>query len=180
FIKFSGVDPLLGPEMKSTGEVMGIGREFGEAFAKAQAGAGNSLPTQGLAFVSVRKHDYPAATEVARALAAKGFTLCATRGTARHLVEQGLPVESVNKVTEGRPNIVDMIKNKEIALIINTTTSSHQSRNDSFHIRREALHQRVPYFTTMAGAEAMALALAYLQQPISINRLQDLHKECVA
>ncbi len=180
FIKFSGVDPLLGPEMKSTGEVMGIGREFGEAFAKAQAGAGNSLPTKGLAFVSVRKHDYPATTEVARALAAKGFTLCATRGTARHLEEQGLQVESVNKVTEGRPNIVDMIKNKEIALIINTTTSSHQSRNDSFQIRREALNQRVPYFTTMAGAEAMALALAYLRQPISINRLQDLHKECVA
>ncbi|HQT43987.1 MAG TPA: carbamoyl-phosphate synthase large subunit, partial [Halothiobacillus sp.] len=180
FIKFSGVDPLLGPEMKSTGEVMGIGREFGEAFAKAQAGAGNSLPTKGLAFISVRKHDYPAAAEVALALTAKGFTLCATRGTARHLVGQGLAVESVNKVTEGRPNIVDMIKNKEIALIINTTTSSHQSRNDSFQIRREALHQRVPYFTTMAGAEAMALALAYLLQPISVNRLQDLHKECVA
>jgi carbamoyl-phosphate synthase large subunit len=178
FIKFSGVDPLLGPEMKSTGEVMGIGREFGEAFAKAQAGAGNSLPTSGLAFVSVRKQDYFAAAAVARALSAQGFTLCATRGTARHLAEQGLTVESVNKVTEGRPNIVDMIKNKEITLIINTTTSSNQSRSDSFQIRREALHQRVPYFTTMAGAEAMALALAYLQQPISVNRLQDLHKEC--
>ncbi len=178
FIKFAGVDPLLGPEMKSTGEVMGIGREFGEAFAKAQAGAGNSLPTSGLAFVSVRKQDYFAAAAVARALFAQGFTLCATRGTARHLTEQGLTVESVNKVTEGRPNIVDMIKNKEITLIINTTTSSNQSRSDSFQIRREALHQRVPYFTTMAGAEAMALALAYLQQPISVNRLQDLHKEC--
>uniref|UniRef100_UPI0026127C1E carbamoyl-phosphate synthase large subunit n=1 Tax=Halothiobacillus sp. TaxID=1891311 RepID=UPI0026127C1E len=178
FIKFAGVDPLLGPEMKSTGEVMGIGREFGEAFAKAQAGAGNSLPTSGLAFVSVRKQDYFAAAAVAKALSAQGFSLCATRGTARHLTEQGLTVESVNKVTEGRPNIVDMIKNKEIALIINTTTSSNQSRSDSFQIRREALHQRVPYFTTMAGAEAMALALAYLQQPISVNRLQDLHKEC--
>ena len=178
FIKFAGVDPLLGPEMKSTGEVMGIGREFGEAFAKAQAGAGNSLPTSGLAFVSVRKQDYFAASAVARALSAQGFTLCATRGTARHLTEQGLTVETVNKVTEGRPNIVDMIKNKEITLIINTTTSSNQSRSDSFQIRREALHQRVPYFTTMAGAEAMALALAYLQQPISVNRLQDLHKEC--
>ncbi|OZB73433.1 MAG: carbamoyl phosphate synthase large subunit [Halothiobacillus sp. 14-55-98] len=178
FIKFAGVDPLLGPEMKSTGEVMGIGREFGEAFAKAQAGAGNSLPTSGLAFVSVRKQDYFAAAAVARALSVQGFTLCATRGTARHLTEQGLTVESVNKVTEGRPNIVDMIKNKEITLIINTTTSSNQSRSDSFQIRREALHQRVPYFTTMAGAEAMALALAYLQQPISVNRLQDLHKEC--
>ncbi|MBD3815332.1 MAG: carbamoyl-phosphate synthase large subunit [Halothiobacillus sp.] len=178
FIKFAGVDPLLGPEMKSTGEVMGIGREFGEAFAKAQAGAGNSLPTSGLAFVSVRKQDYFAAAAVARALSAQGFSLCATRGTARHLTEQGLTVEPVNKVTEGRPNIVDMIKNKEITLIINTTTSSNQSRSDSFQIRREALHQRVPYFTTMAGAEAMALALAYLQQPISVNRLQDLHKEC--
>ncbi|MDD3576529.1 MAG: carbamoyl-phosphate synthase large subunit, partial [Halothiobacillus sp.] len=178
FIKFAGVDPLLGPEMKSTGEVMGIGREFGEAFAKAQAGAGNSLPTSGLAFVSVRKQDYFAAAAVAKALSTQGFTLCATRGTARHLAEQGLTVEPVNKVTEGRPNIVDMIKNKEITLIINTTTSSNQSRSDSFQIRREALHQRVPYFTTMAGAEAMALALAYLQQPISVNRLQDLHKEC--
>ena len=179
FIKFAGVDPLLGPEMKSTGEVMGIAREFGEAFAKAQAGAGNSLPLSGLAFISVRKQDYAAALEVARALAAQGFTLCATRGTARHLIEMGLSVQAVNKVTEGRPNIVDMIKNKEIALIINTTTSSQQSRNDSFHIRREALNQRVPYFTTMAGAEALALALAYLTRPITVSRLQDLHQECV-
>jgi len=178
FIKFSGVDPLLGPEMKSTGEVMGIGSEFGEAFAKAQSGAGNSLPTEGLAFISVRKQDYQDAIEVARALATKGFTLCATRGTARHLSEHDLEVQAVNKVTEGRPNIVDMIKNQEIALIVNTTSNSQQSRTDSYQIRREALHQRVPYFTTIAGAEAMALALDYLARETTVNRLQDLHEEC--
>jgi len=177
FIKFAGVDPLLGPEMKSTGEVMGIGREFGEAFAKAQAGAGNSLPTEGKAFISVRKQDYQDAVEVTRALVEKGFSLCATRGTARHLSEYGLEVETVNKVTEGRPNIVDMIKNNEIALIVNTTSNSQQSRKDSYQIRREALHHRVPYFTTIAGAEAMALAMDYLARNTTVNRLQDLHQE---
>ncbi|WP_372591527.1 carbamoyl-phosphate synthase large subunit [Guyparkeria sp.] len=180
FIKFAGVDPLLGPEMKSTGEVMGIGREFGEAFAKAQAGAGNSLPLSGTAFVSVKKGDYKGVESVARALVEWGFTLVATRGTARFLSDRGLSVTQVNKVTEGRPNVVDMIKNKEIALIVNTTSNSQQSRSDSYEIRREALHYRIPYFTTLAGAEAMALALKYLHQPVSVNRLQDLHQECVA
>ncbi|MDG4868192.1 carbamoyl-phosphate synthase large subunit [Guyparkeria sp. 1SP6A2] len=180
FIKFAGVDPLLGPEMKSTGEVMGVGREFGEAFAKAQAGASNSLPLQGTAFVSVRKQDYSAVIPVAKALVEWGFSLVATRGTAKFLDEQGLSVTAVNKVTEGRPNVVDMIKNKDIALIVNTTSNSQQSRSDSYEIRREALHYRIPYFTTLAGAEAMALALKYLHQPVTVNRLQDLHKECVS
>ncbi|MCL7751717.1 carbamoyl-phosphate synthase large subunit [Guyparkeria hydrothermalis] len=180
FIKFAGVDPLLGPEMKSTGEVMGVGREFGEAFAKAQAGASNSLPLSGTAFISVRKQDYKGMLPVAKALVEWGFSLVATRGTARFLDENGLAVTTVNKVTEGRPNVVDMIKNKEIAMIVNTTSNSQQSRSDSYEIRREALHYRIPYFTTLAGAEAMALALKYLHQPVSVNRLQDLHKECVA
>ncbi|MGC9456847.1 MAG: carbamoyl-phosphate synthase large subunit [Halothiobacillaceae bacterium] len=177
FIKFSGVDPLLGPEMKSTGEVMGIGETFGEAFAKAQESASNPLPTRGLAFVSVRKRDYADAVAVARTLVAQGFALCATRGTAAALREGGLEVDVVNKVTEGRPNIVDRIKNREIAMIVNTTSSSRQSRADSYHIRREALNHKVPYFTTIAGAEAMALALDYLKQETVVNRLQELHKE---
>ena len=180
FIKFAGVDPLLGPEMKSTGEVMGVGREFGEAFAKAQAGASNSLPLSGTAFISVRKQDYKGVLPVAKALVEWGFSLVATRGTARFLNENGLAVTTVNKVTEGRPNVVDMIKNKEIAMIVNTTSNSQQSRSDSYEIRREALHYRIPYFTTLAGAEAMALALKTLHQPVSVNRLQDLHQECVA
>ncbi|MFP4251076.1 MAG: carbamoyl-phosphate synthase large subunit [Guyparkeria sp.] len=180
FIKFAGVDPLLGPEMKSTGEVMGVGREFGEAFAKAQAGASNSLPLSGTAFISVRKQDYKGMLPVAKALVEWGFSLVATRGTARFLDENGLAVTTVNKVTEGRPNVVDMIKNKEIAMIVNTTSNSQQSRSDSYEIRREALHYRIPYFTTLAGAEAMALALKYLHQPVAVNRLQDLHQECVA
>lgn len=180
FIKFAGVDPLLGPEMKSTGEVMGVGREFGEAFAKAQAGASNSLPLSGTAFISVRKQDYKGMLPVAKALVEWGFSLVATRGTARFLDENGLAVTMVNKVTEGRPNVVDMIKNREIAMIVNTTSNSQQSRSDSYEIRREALHYRIPYFTTLAGAEAMALALKYLHQPVTVNRLQDLHQECVA
>ncbi|MFW6020466.1 MAG: carbamoyl-phosphate synthase large subunit [Guyparkeria sp.] len=180
FIKFAGVDPLLGPEMKSTGEVMGVGREFGEAFAKAQAGASNSLPLSGTAFISVRKQDYKGMLPVAKALVEWGFSLVATRGTARFLDENGLAVTTVNKVTEGRPNVVDMIKNKDIAMIVNTTSNSQQSRSDSYEIRREALHYRIPYFTTLAGAEAMALALKYLHQPVTVNRLQDLHQECVA
>ncbi|WP_410473734.1 carbamoyl-phosphate synthase large subunit [Guyparkeria sp. TX1] len=179
FIKFAGVDPLLGPEMKSTGEVMGVGREFGEAFAKAQAGASNSLPLSGTAFISVRKQDYKGMLPVAKALVEWGFSLVATRGTARFLDENGLAVTTVNKVTEGRPNVVDMIKNREIAMIVNTTSNSQQSRSDSYEIRREALHYRIPYFTTLAGAEAMALALKYLHQPVTVNRLQDLHQECV-
>jgi carbamoyl-phosphate synthase large subunit len=180
FIKFAGVDPLLGPEMKSTGEVMGVGREFGEAFAKAQAGASNSLPTEGTAFISVRKQDYQGVLTVARALEEWGFSLVATRGTARFLDENGLNVTTVNKVTEGRPNVVDMIKNKDIAMIVNTTSNSQQSRSDSYEIRREALHYRIPYFTTLAGAEAMALALKTLHQPVTVNRLQDLHQECAS
>ena len=177
FIKFAGVDPLLGPEMKSTGEVMGVGATFGEAYAKAQAGAGNQLPTSGRCFISVRQRDYVEIVPVARSLASNGFTLCATRGTAAALRKAGLDVEIVNKVTEGRPNIVDSIKNGEIDMIINTTSSSRQSRADSYHIRREALHHKVAYFTTIAGAEAMALALDYLKQEGDVNRLQDLHKE---
>jgi carbamoyl-phosphate synthase large subunit len=176
FIKFAGVDPILGPEMKSTGEVMGIGRTFGEAFAKAQAGAGTHLPTGGRAFISVRKEDRPAAVGVARDLIAHGFEIVATRGTAASLQEAGVPCSVVNKVIEGRPHIVDMIKNDEIDLIVNTTSGSRQSLADSFSIRREALHHKVAYFTTIAGARATCQALNHLAEEIHVNRLQDLHE----
>ncbi len=177
FIKFAGVDPVLGPEMKSTGEVMGAGASFGEAFAKAQEGAGVRLPMSGRAFISVRKEDYAEAIKVARELGERGFELVGTRGTARALEEAGIACAQVNKVIEGRPNIVDMIKNGEIDLIINTTASNRQALADSFQIRREALHHKIAYFTTMAGAEATCLALKYLQDAGSVHRLQDLHME---
>jgi carbamoyl-phosphate synthase, large subunit len=175
FIKFPGVDPLLGPEMKSTGEVMGIGRSFGEAFAKAQLGAGVNLPPGGRAFVSVRDADKPGAVKVARELVQRGFELLATRGTAAALCMAGVPCTQVNKVLEGRPHIVDMIKNDEVNLVVNTTEGK-QAIRDSYSIRREALHHKVSYTTTLAGARAICFALDYLNSP-EVNRLQDLHRE---
>jgi carbamoyl-phosphate synthase large subunit len=176
FIKFPGVDPLLGPEMKSTGEVMGVGRCFGEAFAKAQLGAGNPLPLAGKAFISVRDADKVKALDIARALQQHGFTLVATRGTAAALRAAGIVCESVHKVGEGRPHIVDRIKNNEIALIINTTEGK-QAIADSYSIRREALLRKVSYTTTIAGARATCLALDYLEDGKQVYCLQDLHKE---
>jgi len=176
FIKFAGVDPVLGPEMKSTGEVMGVGKTFGEAFAKAQAGAGAHLPTSGRAFISVRKEDHAAAVGVARDLVAHGFEIVATRGTAASLMAGGVACGVVNKVIEGRPHIVDMIKNDEVDLIVNTTSGSRQALADSFAIRREALHRKVAYFTTIAGARATCQALSHLADQQDVNRLQDLHK----
>ncbi len=175
FIKFPGVDPILGPEMKSTGEVMGIGRSFGEAYAKAQLGAGVSLPRGGNVFLSVRDADKPAAVEVAKGLIEHGFTIIATRGTAAVLEAAGVECKVINKVLEGRPHIVDAIKNDEIDLIINTTEGK-QAIADSFSIRREALHRKVSYTTTLAGARATVLALGYLDSA-DVSRLQDLHKE---
>ncbi|HES75933.1 MAG TPA: carbamoyl-phosphate synthase large subunit, partial [bacterium] len=177
FIKFAGVDPVLGPEMKSTGEVMGVGKTFGAAFAKAQAGAGSHLPTGGRAFISVRREDHAKAVLVARDLVEHGFNIVATRGTAASLQAAGIACGVVNKVVEGRPHIVDMIKNDEIDLIVNTTSGNRQSLSDSSAIRREALQRKVTYFTTIAGARATCQALSHLSEPLEVNCLQDLHAE---
>jgi carbamoyl-phosphate synthase large subunit len=178
FVKFPGVDPLLGPEMKSTGEVMGVGRSFGEAFAKAQLGAGEKLPRGGKVFVSVRNADKDDAVEVSKELSRQGFTIVATRGTAAAISAAGIACEVVNKVLEGRPHIVDMIKNDQIDLIVNTTEGK-QAIADSYTIRGAALQHKVPYSTTIAHAYATSLALTCIDSP-SVARLQDLHQEQVA
>ncbi|MDY6979442.1 MAG: carbamoyl-phosphate synthase large subunit [Pseudomonadota bacterium] len=178
FIKFPGVDPLLGPEMKSTGEVMGVGRSFGEAFGRAQLGAGVALPAAGTAFVSVRDVDKSAVVEVARDLVELGFNLVATSGTSEVLNEAGVPNQRVNKVNEGRPDIVDMIKNDEINFIVNTTEGK-QAIADSYEIRRQALNHKVGYTTTVAGALATCEALRNLDN-IKVHCLQDLHQEMSA
>jgi len=175
FIKFQGVDPLLGPEMKSTGEVMGIGHTFGEAFAKAQLGAGNAIPVTGTAFLSVRKADRADAVSLARDLVAKGYKLVATRGTAKAIKADGIECDVVNKVMEGRPHVVDMIKNHQIDLIVNTTEGK-QAIADSYTIRRSALQNKIAYSTTLAGARATCMALEYLTTA-SVTSLQDLHQE---
>ncbi|MEE8264194.1 MAG: carbamoyl-phosphate synthase large subunit [Gammaproteobacteria bacterium] len=175
FVKFPGVDPLLGPEMKSTGEVMGIGGSFGEAFAKAQLAAGVNLPHSGNIFISVRDKDKPESKDVARDLLALGFNLYATRGTAKVLQDAGIQCTQVNKVLEGQPHIVDMIKNDEIRMIVNTTEGK-QAIADSYTIRRAALQYKVTYTTTMAGARATIMALKE-SDTNEVNRLQDLHKE---
>ncbi len=175
FIKFQGVDPILGPEMKSTGEVMGVGRSFGEAFAKSQLAASVSLPTGGKAFISVREADKNSVVAIARDLLTLGFELLATRGTQQTLTEAGVPCERVKKVAEGQPHIVDMIKNDEISLIVNTT-EGRQAVADSREIRRAALQHQVNYTTTLAAARATILALN-CEDSVSVNRLQTLHGE---
>ena len=154
FIKFPGADTILGPEMKSTGEVMGVGASFGEAFVKSQMAAGEKLPASGKVFISVRDADKPRTVEIARALSKLGFTLVATRGTAAALTAAGLSVTAVNKVAEGRPHIVDMIKNGEIVLIVNTVEEKRTAVRDSYSIRRAALQGRVTLYTTLSGARA--------------------------
>jgi len=173
FAKFPGVDPILGPEMKSTGEVMGVGDSFAEAFAKAMVGAGETLPTGGCAFISVREDDKPYVVDVARALIDLGFEVVATSGTAKVIAAAGLTVRRVNKVTEGRPHIVDMIKNDEISLVINTT-EGRQSMADSYSIRRNALQHKITSTTTLAGGEAICMALKFGPEK-TVRRLQDLH-----
>jgi carbamoyl-phosphate synthase large subunit len=175
FVKFQGVDPLLGPEMKSTGEVMGVGASFGEAFAKSQQAAGMTLPAGGTAFVSVREADKPQAVALARQLADIGFRIVATRGTAKALKAAGVACEPVNKVLEGQPHIGDMIKNGAIDFIINTT-EGEQAIADSFAIRRSALQHKIAYTTTMAGATAAVMALAETGEE-QVRRLQTLHEE---
>src|SRR5271154_6099045 len=178
FIKFPEADPILGPEMKSTGEVMGTGHTFGEAYAKAQAASGVVLPTHGLCFISVRDRDKPGAVVLAQMLIARGFEIAATGGTALVLEEAGVTCRRVNKVREGRPHVVDMIKNDEVALIVNTTEGK-QAVRESRSIRREAVARKVTYYTTVAGARATCDALDHLGD-IEVNRLQDLHKELLA
>ena len=175
FNKFPGIDPQLGPEMKSTGEVMGVGRSFGEAFAKSQLGASVILPTSGKVFISVRETDKKSVAAVATSLNALGFKLVATDGTARVIQDTGLECERVNKVNEGRPHIVDMITNGEISLIVNTT-EGRKAIADSAAIRSKALQYKVTYTTTIAGAEAMCEALQF-EETNEVNRLQDLHQE---
>ena len=175
FIKFQGVDPILGPEMKSTGEVMGVGRTFGEAFAKSQLAASVSLPVGGKAFISVRDADKQSVIKIAKDLLGLGFSLLATRGTQQTLMEADVPCERVKKVAEGQPHIVDMIKNDEIALIVNTT-EGRQAVADSREIRRAALQHQVNYTTTLAAARATILAL-HCEDSVSVNRLQSLHGE---
>ena len=175
FVKFPGVDPILGPEMKSTGEVMGVGSNFETAFARAQQGAGVDLPTSGNVFISLRDADKGRLVELGREVARRGFNILATRGTARGLKEGDVECELVNKYNEGRPHIVDMIKNEQVALIINTV-DSRQAIADSCEIRRSALQHKVCYSTTMAGALATVRALDHLAIT-SVNRLQDLHNE---
>ena len=178
FGKFPDADPILGPEMKSTGEVMGTGRSFGEAYAKAQSASGEVLPTRGVCLISVRDRDKPGAVNLARLLIARGFTILATHGTADVLEEAGVACRRANKVREGRPHIVDMIKNDEISLIVNTTEGK-QAINESHSIRREAVARRVTYYTTLAGAFATCEAIDHLQE-VEVNRLQDLHMEVEA
>jgi len=179
FIKFPGVDTILGPEMKSTGEVMGVGETFAEAFVKSQLAAGVKLPTSGKVFLSVRNADKPRAVEIARALIELGFSLCATRGTAAHLSEHGIDVTPVNKVMEGRPHIVDMIKNGEVAMIVNTTDERRASIQDSYSIRRSALQGRITYYTTIAGARAACIGMRQMQE-LRAYSVQDLHGRLAA
>jgi|TARA_A100001391_G_scaffold205245_1_gene204441 carbamoyl-phosphate synthase large subunit len=181
FVKFPGVDTILGPEMKSTGEVMGVGESFGEAFVKSQMAAGVTLPKSGVAFISVKAQDKPKAVEVARGLADLGFSIVATRGTAAAIEAAGIPVQVVNKVAEGRPNIVDMVKNNEIALVINTVEERRNAIADSRHIRTVALASRVTFFTTISGARAAVEGLQYLRQGdgLKVYSLQYLHQTLV-
>jgi carbamoyl-phosphate synthase large subunit len=175
FAKFPGVDTLLGPEMKSTGEVMGIDASFGIAFAKAQVGAGTVLPRAGTAFLSVQDADKAALVPVAQRLVRCGFRLVGTAGTAAYLRDRGVPIEGINKVQDGSPHVVDAIRAGQIQVVINTPKGSG-AHQDSFPLRRTALECRVPYFTTLAGAAAAAAGIEYLQQqPLAVRSLQEYH-----
>jgi carbamoyl-phosphate synthase large subunit len=180
FVKFPGVDTILGPEMKSTGEVMGVGKSFGEAFIKSQLGAGTKLPRATDAvrkvFLTVKNSDKPRAVEVARQLAAQGFHIVATKGTAAAIGAAGIACDTVNKVTEGRPHVVDMIKNNEIVMVINTVEERRNAIADSRAIRTSSLLARVTTFTTIAGAEAAVQGMKYIDQ-LDVCSLQELHAQ---
>jgi carbamoyl-phosphate synthase large subunit len=174
FIKFPGVDTILGPEMKSTGEVMGVGQSFAEAFVKSQLAAGVRLPKGGKAFLSVRNADKARLIDIARTLDALGFSLVATRGTAAALEKAGLKVQPINKVQEGRPHIVDMLKNREVSLIVNTVEEDRRSIQDSWSIRNTALQNRITYYTTLSGARAACLGMQHLEEMRAYD-IQSLH-----
>ena len=177
FAKFPGVDTLLGPEMKSTGEVMGIDMDFGMSFAKSQIAAGNPMPMAGRVFISVKDKDKPAVFEVAAGLEKAGFTLVATRGTAEYLRKRGVAVETVNKVFEGRPHIVDSIKDRQIDLVINTVHGA-ESQKDSYSIRRTTLTQGIPYFTTISAAKAAVKGIAAMKaKPFQVKSIQEYQKQ---
>ena len=179
FVKFPGVDTILGPEMKSTGEVMGVGKTFGEAFVKSQLGAGTKLPTSGKVFLTVKNSDKARAVDIARQLVALGFELVATKGTAAAIEAAGVPVQVVNKVTEGRPHIVDMIKNDEIVMVINTVEERRNAIADSRAIRTSSLLARVTTFTTIFGAEAAVEGMKFLDK-LDVYSVQELHAQLVA
>jgi carbamoyl-phosphate synthase large subunit len=176
FIKFPGVDTVLGPEMKSTGEVMGIDASFGAAFAKSQVAAGTFLPTSGAAFLSVPQGERDALVPIAKKLAAAGFRILATRAAAEHLRDAGVNAEPVNKVSEGSPHVVDAIRAGDVALVVNTPAGADSVR-DAFPIRRTALECRVPYFTTLAAASAAAEGIALMARgPFGVRPLQEHHR----
>ncbi|MBI1623468.1 carbamoyl-phosphate synthase large subunit [Comamonas suwonensis] len=175
FVKFPGVDTILGPEMKSTGEVMGVGKTFGEAFVKSQLGAGVHLPAEGKVFLSVKNNDKARAVAVAKELVAMGYSLSATRGTAAALEAAGMSVQAVNKVTEGRPHVVDMIKNGDIAMVINTVEERRNAIADSRQIRTSALLARVTTFTTIFGAEAAVEGMKAMRGNLDVHSVQELH-----
>jgi carbamoyl-phosphate synthase large subunit len=175
FIKFPGVDTILGPEMKSTGEVMGVGQSFAEAFVKSQLAAGVRLPKGGKAFLSVRNADKARLIDIGTALVELGFSLVATKGTAAALSNAGLKVQAVNKVQEGRPHIVDMLKNREITLIVNTVEEDRRSVQDSWSIRNTALQNRITYYTTLSGARAACLGMGHLPE-LRAYDIQSLHE----
>jgi carbamoyl-phosphate synthase large subunit len=176
FNKFPGVDPILGPEMRSTGEVMGVGRTFGEAMLKSQLGAGSRLPRKGTVVITVKNGDKERAVAVARDLHALGFHLVATKGTAAAIAAAGIPVRLVNKVKDGRPHIADMVKAGEIQLVFTTVDETRTAIADSRYIRTAALAHRVTYYTTMAGCEAATEALKH-DAGLTVMSLQELHAE---
>jgi carbamoyl-phosphate synthase large subunit len=176
FNKFPGVDPILGPEMRSTGEVMGVGTTFAEAMLKSQLGAGSRLPDKGTAVITVKNADKVRAVMVAGDLVGLGFHVVATKGTAAAIAGAGLPVRAVNKVKDGRPHIVDMVKAGEIQLVFSTVDETRTAIADSRHIRTAALANRVTYYTTMAGCEAATEAMNH-QHELSVMSLQELHDQ---
>ena len=177
FIKFPGADPILGPEMKSTGEVMGVGRTFGEAYAKAQLGAGQNLPTSGTVFISVIDADKKTVLPVAAKYRDAGFDIMATHGTSQFLADHGISNKAVNKVSVGRPHVVDAIKNSEIQLIINTSIGG-ETRRDGYTIRRNALRYKIPYATTTAGGMAIFKAIETLRQKkMAVKTIQEYNSE---
>ncbi len=177
FIKFPGVDTILGPEMKSTGEVMGVGRSFAEAFVKSQMAAGVKLPLSGRAFISVKQKDKARAVLIAQQLHDLGFTLVATQGTAAAISAAGLPVQVVNKVAEGRPHIVDMIKNNEVHFIVNTVEEKPKAIADSRSIRVSALNSRITLYTTLEGALAACAGIKEHGHSLTTYALQTLHAQ---